>query len=244
MADTPTWATSDDTKATVTPAADGKTAVVDFIAAGNVDISATVGTVTKKTSFTVTPPPTLGALTVKAAARVGGQTVTVTEAVGSGLQRRYKITAANAKPTVNYNTVVDTKSGWVAFPDNGQITGTEGQVVTVVDCTVSGANARTKGEATLPAPTPATVAVTGITVTPATASVEVGKTVTITAKVAPDNATNKNVTWASSDDTKATVDNKGVVTGVAAGTVEITATTVDGKKTNKATVTVTAPASA
>ena len=49
-----------------------------------------------------------------AAARKGGQTVTVREAIASGLQRRYKITAANPKPTVDYDTVVDTASGWLA----------------------------------------------------------------------------------------------------------------------------------
>ncbi|ACJ52200.1 hypothetical protein [Bifidobacterium longum] len=74
-----------------------------------------------------------------ATARNGGQTVTVKEALAAGLQRRYKITAANAKPMVDYDTVVDTASG---------------QIVTVVDNTTSGANARAKGEATLPAPAP------------------------------------------------------------------------------------------
>nr|DAE69686.1 MAG TPA: hypothetical protein [Caudoviricetes sp.] len=63
-----------------------------------------------------------------ATARDGGQAVTVKEALAAGLQRRYKITAANAKPMVDYDTVVDN--------------------------TTSGANARAKGEATLPAPTP------------------------------------------------------------------------------------------
>ena len=93
-------------------------------------------------------------LTVKAVAREGGQTVTVTEPVDSGLQRRYKITDANAKPSVAYDTVVATDGGWSAFPENGQVTGTEGQVITVVDNTTSGAFARKTGTATLPAPTP------------------------------------------------------------------------------------------
>lgn len=90
----------------------------------------------------------------------------------------------------------------------------------------------------------ATVAVTGVTLTPATASVEVGKTTPLTAKVAPDNATNKAVTYKSSDEAKATVDAKGVVTGVAAGTADITVTTTDGSKTAKSTITVTAAAGA
>ena len=55
-----------------------------------------------------------------------------------------------------------------------------------------------------------------------------GKTRTLVATVSPSNASNKNVTWTSSDPSVATVSNTGVVTGVAYGTATITATTVDG----------------
>lgn len=61
----------------------------------------------------------------------------------------------------------------------------------------------------------------------ATASVEVGKQLTLTASVLPATA-NPNVTWTSGDATKATVSENGKVTGVAEGTVTITATT-EGK---------------
>jgi uncharacterized protein YjdB len=88
-------------------------------------------------------------------------------------------------------------------------------------------------------PATATVAVTGVTLDKTTAEVEVGKTVTLTATVAPENATNKNVTWESSDETVATVED-GVVTGVAEGTANITVTTVDGNKTATCVVTVVA----
>ena len=80
------------------------------------------------------------------------------------------------------------------------------------------------------------VAVTGVTVTPASQEVQVGKSTTFIATVTPDNATNKKVTWTSSDESVATVNEDGVVTGVKAGKATITATTVDGGITGTATI--------
>ncbi|WP_336709787.1 MULTISPECIES: phage tail tube protein [unclassified Cedecea] len=84
------------------------------------------------------------------------------------------------------------------------------------------------------------VPVTGVTVSPKTASIAVGATRQLASTIAPADATNKAVTWSSSDATKATVSNTGLVTGVAAGNVTITATTADGAKTDTAAITVTA----
>ncbi|MBR1535608.1 MAG: Ig-like domain-containing protein [Treponema sp.] len=56
------------------------------------------------------------------------------------------------------------------------------------------------------------------------ATVIIGGTKTLTATVTPAIATDKTVTWASSDETVATVSDAGVVTGVKAGTAKITAT--------------------
>ncbi len=57
------------------------------------------------------------------------------------------------------------------------------------------------------------------------------ETVQLTANLQPADATNQNVSWASSDDSVATVDNNGLVTAVAAGNVSITVTTEDGGHT-------------
>ena len=54
-------------------------------------------------------------------------------------------------------------------------------------------------------------------------------------------ATNPNAYWKSSDESVATVDATGKVTGVGEGTATITATSVDGKKTATCTVSVTSP---
>ena len=82
------------------------------------------------------------------------------------------------------------------------------------------------------------VQATGVTLDKTLASVKQGKTLTLTATVAPADATNKNVTWSSDNESVATVSD-GVVTGVATGTAQITATTVDGNHTASCTVTVT-----
>ena len=84
------------------------------------------------------------------------------------------------------------------------------------------------------------VAVSKITVYPKTLNLEVGQIGTkLTATVTPDNATDKTVTWTSSDKNVATVDkDNGTVTPVGEGTATITATAANGKKdTCKVTVT-------
>ena len=69
--------------------------------------------------------------------------------------------------------------------------------------------------------------------------VSAGQTITLKGKVTPTNATNKKVKWASSDETIATVDAAGVVTGVAEGTVTIICTASgNGNVTAEYTVTV------
>lgn len=83
------------------------------------------------------------------------------------------------------------------------------------------------------------VAVTGVTMTPATASIAVNATQQLTATVAPSTASNKTVTYGSSNTAIATVSSTGLVTGVAAGTATITVTTQDGSKTATSTITVT-----
>ena len=76
--------------------------------------------------------------------------------------------------------------------------------------------------------TPETVPVSQITLNKAETSISVGNSETLTAMVAPENATNKALTWASSDEDVATVAPDGTVTAVKAGAATITATAADG----------------
>ena len=158
-------------------------------------------------------------------------------------------TSASATAVKRYLVVNDEQTEyWASRENNGtdnpydaQLNVETGEIsVPAGDVTITGSSAITVSKIVF-TPATATVAVTGVTLDKTTAEVEVGKTVTLTATVAPENATNKNVTWESSDETVATVED-GVVTGVAEGTANITVTTVDGNKTATCVVTVVAAA--
>lgn len=87
-------------------------------------------------------------------------------------------------------------------------------------------------------PTTANIPVTSVTL-PATLELKEKETQQLTATILPADATNKKVTWTSSDAAKATVDAQGNVTGVSVGEATITVTTEDGNKTATCEVTVT-----
>ena len=84
---------------------------------------------------------------------------------------------------------------------------------------------------------PATVSVTEVTLDETAVTLYVGDEIRLTATVLPDNATNKDVTWASNNTAAASVVD-GVVTGIAPGPATITVTTADGGKTASCTVNV------
>lgn len=86
-----------------------------------------------------------------------------------------------------------------------------------------------------------TVHVTGVSLNKNATSIEEGATEQLTATVAPSNATDKSVTWSSSNTSIATVDSSGLVTAVSAGSATITVTTTDGGYTATCAVTVTQP---
>ncbi len=83
---------------------------------------------------------------------------------------------------------------------------------------------------------------TSVALNKAETTLEIDAQDQLTATVLPEDATDKTVTWTSSDPTIATVDENGLVTAVAAGTATITATTADGTNlTAQCAVTVNTP---
>ena len=85
----------------------------------------------------------------------------------------------------------------------------------------------------------AVVNVTDVALAPATATLALNQTQQLTPTITPANATNKRVSWSSSNPAVATVSTAGVVTGVSAGSATITVTTQDGGKTATSNITVT-----
>ena len=83
---------------------------------------------------------------------------------------------------------------------------------------------------------PTIIEVQSVTVSPKTATIKIAETVTLSATVLPENATDKTVTWRSSDDKVAAVSQSGVVVGIGEGQATITA--ISGNKTDTCVVTV------
>ncbi|MDD3868150.1 MAG: Ig-like domain-containing protein, partial [Candidatus Absconditabacteria bacterium] len=78
---------------------------------------------------------------------------------------------------------------------------------------------------------PATIPVTGVTLNKSATTLTVGADETLVATVNPSNATDKSVSWSSSNTSVATVSATGTVTAIAAGSATITVKTNDGNKT-------------
>lgn len=150
--------------------------------------------------------------------------------------------AADGEPT-SWTWSADTNSSLppgLALSTSGVISGTpttQGTYNFTVTTTNSGGSDSKSLSITInPA---ANVSVESVSLNHTELSLTEGDIDTLTATVEPDNATDQNVIWSSSDNTVATVDENGKVTAVAAGTATITVTTVDQNKTATCTVTVT-----
>lgn len=81
------------------------------------------------------------------------------------------------------------------------------------------------------------VPVTGVSLDKTQIAIKVGESETLTPTITPEDATNKKVSWTSSNDEVATVED-GKIVGVKPGSVTITVTTEDGAKTAECSVTV------
>ena len=117
---------------------------------------------------------------------------------------------------------------------NGKVTGVKAGEATITVTTEDGGKTATC-KVTV---SDTEIKVTGVTLNKTALTLETGASETLTATVAPAEATNKKVTWKSDKPEIASVDANGKVTGVKAGEATITVTTEDGGKTATCKVTV------
>ncbi len=136
--------------------------------------------------------------------------------------------------TIKTVTWSSSDSSIVKVKPTGEIKGISAGSATISATSTEG-NFTTTCEVTV-----VTIMTAGITLDVTEKELKVNETFTLTATVSPDDATNKNVTWTTTDATIATVEN-GLVTALKAGTATITATTEDGNHTANCSVTVTQP---
>ena len=80
--------------------------------------------------------------------------------------------------------------------------------------------------------TPTTIEATGIKINENIEKLEVGENKILTATIIPDNATNKSITWKSSNESIASISTTGELIAKKQGTVDITATSSNGKESS------------
>ncbi len=148
----------------------------------------------------------------------------------------YALTATVLPEGISNNGVT-----WISSVES-VATVSETGVVTAVGNGVTSIGAKTKdGEFTAFCTVTVVTPTTGVTMTSTTLKLSKGVSSALSCTVLPDDASNKNVIWRSSNESVATVNMNGIVTGVGAGSATITVETVNGGFTAECQVTVTSP---
>ena len=205
-----TWTSSDESVAKV---ANGK---VTAVKAGKATITAKCGDKTAECVVTVTVPTDSVTLDKTTLSLAVGETAQLTATVNPD-----NATDKNVTWTSSDESVAKVANGKVAAVKAGKATITAKCGGKTTECTVT-----------------VTVQVGSVTLDKTSLSLAVGETATLTATVKPDNATDKNVAWTSSDESVAMVAS-GKVTAVKPGKATITAKC--GDKIAECAVTVTVP---
>ena len=206
---TVTWTTSDQTVATVS------NGVVTAKKVGTATITAKAGSKTATCQITVVPTEVTSVTLDKTTASLkAGETVTLT-------------TTVNPSDATDKTVTWSTSDQTIATVSNGVVTAKKVGTATI---TAKAGDKTATCQITVLA-----TEVTSVTLDRTTASLKAGETVTLTATVNPSDATDKTVTWTTSDQSVATVSN-GVVTAKKVGTATITAKA--GSKTATCIVTV------
>lgn len=217
-----TWSSSDETVATV-----DETGLVTAVGAGEADVTVSVAdaNISSTTHIKVVILPTGVEAPETLSLELNGE---ATKALGAKMTPEDATDVKLAYLSSDESVVTVDESGNVTAVGVGECTIT---TTIVADTTATAEDAGVDSEMLVvpenaKAETKVTVTtkVEQIALSKTEGVLTVGNSVTITATVTPDNATNATVNWTSSDEKVATVDSNGKVTAVAAGNATIKAT--------------------
>ncbi len=214
-----TWKSSDKSVASVD--ANGK---ITAKSVGTAVISCTTADGSYKAACTVTVSKYVKAKSVK---------------LNKASKTLYVTDTYTLKPTVSPSNASNKGVTWKSSNKNVVTVNSSGKVTAVgkgtatVTCTTKDGGYKATCKITVKK-----ISVTGVKLSPKNVTLEIGESERVFADIVPENASNQNVTWKSSNKAVAKVSSTGKITAVGAGTATITCTTVDGgyKKTCKVTV--------
>ena len=216
-----TWSSSNATVASV-----NTSGLVTANATGTATITVTTVDGGKTATCTITVQPST---VVPTGVTLNSNAETLIE--GSTFQLTETVAPANA---TNKNVTWSSSNASVASVSlSGLVTANAVGTATITVTTISGGHSATCTITVQP------IVPTGVTLNSNAETLTEGNTFQLTATVAPSNATNKNVTWSSSNASIASVNSSGLVTANAVGTATITVQTDDGGKTATCAFTVT-----
>ena len=211
---TVTWSTSDASVATV-----GQDGLVTAVKQGATTITAKAGSQTATCKVTVKKkviPVAAVSISRTSLNMVKGQTETLTATVSPEDATDKTVTWSSSDATI------------VSVDQTGKVTALQGGSATVM---------AKAGDQSATCSVTVTVPVQSLTLDRVTVTLEEKQTTTLVATVSPSDATDKTVTWTSSDETVASVDQNGKVTALHVGMANIVARA--GEKTAVCNVTVT-----
>lgn len=218
-----TWSSNNTAVATV-----DNNGNVSALAAGTATITVTTADGNKTATCTVTVTAPAAPIDVQSISMKSSTTIAI------GASETLTVTYTPADANTNKALTWNSNNTSVATVDaNGKVTGISAGTATITATTANNKSATCMV-------TVQAVSVTSVTLNKTSLSLQIGGSETLTATIAPTDATNKNISWISSNPAVATVDSNGKVVAKTAGNTTITVTTTDGNKTATCNVTVTA----
>lgn len=203
------------------------------VGAGTARITARAGNYSASCTFTVTKRIPVSGITIS-------KSISVFNA-GSSTELSAYITPTNATnkaitwSSSNSTVASITSSGYNSVIVNGNSPGTA-----TITAKSSDGNYRASCTVTVK-PVP----VSGVSIAMSSSSVNIGSSLSLSCTISPAGATNKSVTWSTSDSSVASIKNDSSnpvsITGIKAGTATITVKTKDGSYTDSCKITVTKP---